>query len=103
MDYKTIIANLTESKFLISMTPIEKVVEIGFAAGMDSTSTILDLCCGYGEMLKVWNQAFGCKCVGVDICPDRLSIILMAHPNLKVIRSCQKTWEKELLFQMMDA
>ena len=26
MDYKTIIANLTESKFLISMTPIEKVV-----------------------------------------------------------------------------
>lgn len=70
MDYKAIIANLTESKFLISMTPVEKVVEIGFTSCMNSTSTILDLCCGYGEMLKVWNQAFGCKCVGVDICPE---------------------------------
>ena len=30
MDYKTVIANLTESKFLISMTPGEKIVEIGF-------------------------------------------------------------------------
>lgn len=36
-------------------------------------------------------------------CLDRLSIILTAHPNLKVIRSCQKTWEKELSFQTMDA
>ncbi len=36
-------------------------------------------------------------------CLDRLSIILTADPNLKVIRSCQKTWEKELSFQMMDA
>lgn len=42
MDYKAIIANLTESKFLISMTPVEKVVEIGFTSGMNSTSTILD-------------------------------------------------------------
>ncbi len=36
-------------------------------------------------------------------CLDRPSIILTAHPNLKVIRSCQKTWEKELSFQTMDA
>lgn len=73
MDYKTIIANLTESKFLISMTPVEKVVEIGFTSGMNNSSTILDLCCGYGEMLKVWNQAFGCSGVGIDICPEFIS------------------------------
>lgn len=70
MDYKNIINKLEESRYLISMTPIERVVEIGFSAGMNSNSTVLDLCCGYGEMLKIWHEAFGIKGVGVDICSE---------------------------------
>ena len=70
MDTKTIIDNLNESKYLISMTPAEKVLEIGFACGMNQGASILDLCCGYGEMLKLWHQAFGCRGVGVDICAE---------------------------------
>lgn len=100
MDYKSIIANLTESKYLISMTSIEKVVEIGFTSGMNSTSTILDLCCGYGEMLKVWNQAFGCRGVGIDICPEFVNEGNKRLPqeqiqNVKLIEHDVLTWESD--------
>jgi len=67
MDYKTIINDIESSQHLISMTPIEKVVEIGYTAGMNSSTRVLDLCCGYGEMLKIWHEAFGTKGTGVDI------------------------------------
>ncbi len=67
MDYKTIINDIESSLHLISMTPIEKIIEIGYTAGMNSNSSVLDLCCGYGEMLKIWNEAFGIKGIGVDI------------------------------------
>ncbi len=67
MDYKAIINSIESSQHLISMTPVEKVVEIGYTAGMNSNSSVLDLCCGYGEMLKIWNEAFGIKGTGVDI------------------------------------
>jgi ubiquinone/menaquinone biosynthesis C-methylase UbiE len=67
MDYKTIINDIESSQHLISMTPIEKVVEIGYTAGMNSNSSVLDFYCGYGEMLKIWNEAFGIKGTGVDI------------------------------------
>lgn len=70
MDYKKLVEKLEESKYLISMTPIERVVEIGHSAGMTRGATVLDLCCGYGEMLKVWHEAFGIKGVGVDICGE---------------------------------
>ena len=74
MDYKAIIADLNESKFLISMTSIKKIIEIGFTSGMKRDSTIIDICCGYGEMLKVWHQAFGCKGVGIDICAEFIDL-----------------------------
>ncbi len=67
MKYKTIINDIVSSQHLISMTPIEKIVEIGYTAGMNSDSNVLDLCCGYGEMLKIWHEAFGIKGAGVDI------------------------------------
>jgi SAM-dependent methyltransferase len=67
MDYKAIINDIESSQHLISMTPIEKVVEIGYTAGMSSNSSVLDICCGYGEMLKIWNEAFDIKGTGVDI------------------------------------
>lgn len=66
MDYKAIIDTIENNQHLISMTPVEKIVEIGYTAGMNSGSRVLDLCCGYGEMLKIWNKAFGIKGTGVD-------------------------------------
>ena len=66
MDYKAVINDIESSQHLISMTPIEKIVEIGYTSGMNSNSSVLDLCCGYGEMLKTWNEAFGIKGTGVD-------------------------------------
>lgn len=55
MDYKNLIKKLKESEYLISMTPVERLVEIGYSAGMNNSSAVLDLCCSYGEMLKIWN------------------------------------------------
>lgn len=70
MDYKAIINDIDSGQHLISMTSVEKIVEIGYTTGMNSSSTVLDLCCGYGEMLKIWNEAFGIKGTGVDIYPE---------------------------------
>jgi len=66
MDYKEIINDIESSLHLISMTPVEKIVEIGYTAGMNSDSSVLDFCCGYGEMLKIWNEVLGIKGTGVD-------------------------------------
>ena len=73
MDYKEIISDVESSQHLISMTPAEKLVEIGYTAGMNSNSSVLDLCCGYGEMLKIWNKAFGIKGTGVDLSKEFLN------------------------------
>ena len=70
MDYQKQLERLKESQFLISMTPIDSLIEIGFSSGMNSSSFVLDLCCGYGEMLKIWHQAFGIRGMGVDICGE---------------------------------
>ena len=70
MDYKNLIKKLKESEYLISMTPVERLVEIGYSAGMNNSSAVLDLCCSYGEMLKIWNEAFGVRGIGVDVCHE---------------------------------
>lgn len=70
MDHRNIIDRLTESSYLISMTPLESVVQLGFEAGMSPQHSVLDLCCGYGEMLSIWHEAFGIRGVGVDICGE---------------------------------
>lgn len=44
MDHKDIINGLTESSYLISMTPLESVVQLGFEAGMGPQHCVLDLC-----------------------------------------------------------
>ena len=70
MDYHDQLNKINESHFLISMTPIDGILEIGLFSGMNNSSTVLDLCCGYGEMLKIWNEAFGIHGIGVDICGE---------------------------------
>lgn len=70
MDYHHSLNLIKESQFLISMTPVRSILEIGFSSGMNRSSTVLDLCCGYGEMLKIWHDAFGIRGIGVDICGE---------------------------------
>ncbi|HIZ55025.1 MAG TPA: class I SAM-dependent methyltransferase [Firmicutes bacterium] len=70
MNYQKLLNERNESQFLISMTPVNSLVELGFSSGMNSSSTVLDLCCGYGEMLKIWHQALGVRGTGVDICGE---------------------------------
>lgn len=66
MDYNEIINACEESKHLISMVPIERVVEFGWQIGLNESISVLDFCCGYGEMLKVWSEAFNISGTGID-------------------------------------
>ena len=70
MDYSSTLNALNESRYLISMTPMEDVLAIGYDAGMQKGQRVLDLCCGYGEMLKIWSEAFGVSGTGVDLCGE---------------------------------
>ena len=66
MDYAQMISACEESGQLISMAPIEGIVTLGHSLGMDERMHVLDLCCGRGEMLKIWSEAFGVSGTGVD-------------------------------------
>jgi SAM-dependent methyltransferase len=69
MNYADILATCEESKHFISMVPLERVVRLGFDMGMNKDTTVLDFCCGYGEMLKIWSEAFDISGVGIDRVP----------------------------------
>ena len=73
MDYSALLNRCAERSYLISMIPPEELVRIGYEAGMNAQSTVLDLCCGYGAMLKIWHEAFGVSGVGVDIVQEFIS------------------------------
>ncbi|SFC24329.1 Methyltransferase domain-containing protein [Alkalibacterium subtropicum] len=70
MDHNNMITKFDESKYLISMAPVEKVLEAGYYLNLNDQSNVLDLCCGYGEMLKLWGEAYGINGKGVDICDE---------------------------------
>ncbi|MBQ8640907.1 MAG: class I SAM-dependent methyltransferase [Clostridia bacterium] len=70
MNYTHILHDIEESSYLISMTPLRHILEIGSVYGMNRHTRILDLCCGYGEMLLVWREAFGASGTGVDLCRE---------------------------------
>lgn len=67
---KELIKNLKDSHYLISMISVENIIRMGYAMGLDENTQVLDLCCGYGTLLKIWHDNFGIKGVGVDICGD---------------------------------
>lgn len=66
MDYKQIIDACEESEHLISMVPVERVIEFGWQIGLNDSTSVLDFCCGYGEMLKLWSEAFNITGIGID-------------------------------------
>jgi len=67
MDYKKIINEIEISKELISMIPLKKIVELGYNLEMNSNTKVFDICCGFGTMLSLWNEAFGITGLGIDI------------------------------------
>lgn len=80
VNYKDYIAKLEDSKHLISMTSIDEILRFGYSIGLNENSNVLDLCCGYGTVLKVWSEAFGISGVGVDLIND---FILKGKERLK--------------------
>jgi len=64
--YRDRIKELEDNQHLISMVPVGELLRFGHEAGLDEHSRVLDLCCGYGTLLKVWSQAFGVSGVGID-------------------------------------
>lgn len=65
---------LEDNGYLISMVPVEELLRFGWEIGLDENSRVLDLCCGYGTLLKVWSETFGISGVGVDRNQEFLTI-----------------------------
>lgn len=67
MNYTEKLRQIEDSQYLISMVSVNDILRIGFELGLNKDSKVLDLCCGYGTVLKIWNEAFDISGVGVDI------------------------------------
>jgi len=77
-----------DSKHLISMISVESIIRMGYEMNLDEKTKVLDLCCGYGTLLKIWNDTFGVEGVGVDICHDFIQegkTILKDENNDKIL------------------
>lgn len=72
MDYQRIMKSCEENAQLISMVSVEELIRFGYSVGLNENSRVLDLCCGYGTLLKIWGEAFGISGVGVDLCKEFL-------------------------------
>lgn len=68
--YKNRINEIEDNQYLISMVPVEEILRLGYELNLNDNSNVLDLCCGYGTVLKIWSEAFGISGIGVDICND---------------------------------
>ena len=62
----------------------EKLMSIGTAARVGTSTRILDLACGKGEMLSRWAQEFGSSGVGVDISDIFLAAARLRANELEV-------------------
>lgn len=65
---------IENNQYLISMVPVEEILRLGYEFCLNENSRVLDLCCGYGTVLKVWSEAFGISGTGIDICKDFIHI-----------------------------
>lgn len=73
-EYKNYIKLIKDNDYLISMVPVEELLRFGYEIGLNEKSKVLDLCCGYGTVLKIWSEAFEISGVGVDLDNTFLSI-----------------------------
>lgn len=72
--YEEYLSVLDDNAHLISMVSVEELLRFGYELGLKEGDTVLDLCCGYGTLLKVWNEAFRICGTGVDLNEEFLSV-----------------------------
>ncbi len=72
--YSHYVSMLEDNAHLISMVPVEELLRFGYELGLKENMKVLDLCCGYGTVLKVWSEAFGIEGVGIDLVEEFVSI-----------------------------
>lgn len=73
-NYNENLKYIEDNQYLISMVPISELLRLGYELGLNKSSLVLDLCCGYGTLLKVWGETFGMSGTGVDQCREFLHI-----------------------------
>jgi ubiquinone/menaquinone biosynthesis C-methylase UbiE len=66
MSYRELLKQCEANSYIINMISVEDIVKTGFSLGLSDNTTVLDLCCGYGEMLKIWSETFGIHGTGID-------------------------------------
>ena len=64
--YQNMRCIMEDNAHLISMVPVDELLRFGYEIGLKPGMKVLDLCCGYGTVLKIWHEAFGIQGVGVD-------------------------------------
>ena len=57
--YENMRCVMEDNAHLISMVPVEELLRFGYEVGLKPGMKVLDLCCGYGTVLKIWREAFG--------------------------------------------
>lgn len=64
--YQDLIKKYEEEKCFINMVSADDIIRFGCSIRLNEKSRVLDLCCGYGTMLKIWSEIFGVSGIGVD-------------------------------------
>jgi cyclopropane fatty-acyl-phospholipid synthase-like methyltransferase len=70
MNYNEIIERIDSNSHMVSMVPVDKIIEMGYILKFNENTRILDLCCGYGEMLKILGQVYKINGKGIDIAKE---------------------------------
>lgn len=66
MNYPETLKKIEDEKYLIGMHSVDDILRFGSSLGLNERSRVLDLCCGYGTLLKIWSEEFGATGRGVD-------------------------------------
>ena len=64
LDLKDISERHTE---LVNPISAEKLLRIGQVMGLQPGQRVIDFGCGFGEMLRLWGEAYGVNGVGIDV------------------------------------
>lgn len=66
MNYTETLKKIEDESYLIGMISVEDILRFGHSLQLNENSKALDLCCGYGTLLKIWSEEFGASGRGVD-------------------------------------
>lgn len=66
MNYRETLSKLEDEKYLIGMISVDDILRFGCSLELNEHRKVLDLCCGYGTLLKIWSEEFLVTGRGVD-------------------------------------